>query len=219
MYRQRYTDPGACTQQRNARSQLKTMFYCRFLLFFCFYVLCCYAAFRVNATSPPRNAKSSDNLQHIDSAGSTRYKGRSTEGLEGFEPGDVAPDFQVHTLDGVFIYSPQNDSSSALIVHAFTNKSAFLECLWTWSESLSDLLKYLPSNTEVLLLSLDDTAPQDALWMREQVYNAAAHGYRHIQYHINISHITLARFLSFYQTVPRFIMILDNTILLYSQMH
>ncbi len=86
---------------------------------------------------------------------------------------------RLQTLNGVFIYSPppQNDSRSALIVHAFTNKSAFLECLWTWNESLSDLLKYLPSDTEVLLLSLDDTALQDALWMREQVYRAAAHGY------------------------------------------
>uniref|UniRef100_A0A672S712 Uncharacterized LOC107592527 n=1 Tax=Sinocyclocheilus grahami TaxID=75366 RepID=A0A672S712_SINGR len=158
------------------------MFYCRFLLL-CFYLLYFCAAFRVNATSPPRNAKSSDNLQHTDSAeqnaGSTRHNGRSTEGLEGFEPGDVAPAFQVQTLDGVFIYSPQNGSRSALVVHAFTNKSAFLECLWTWSESLSELLTYLPSSTEVLLLSLDDTALQDALWMREQVYRAAAHGYRH----------------------------------------
>ncbi|RXN10609.1 septin-7 isoform X1 [Labeo rohita] len=83
---------------------------------------------------------------------------------------------EVQTLDGVFVYNPQNHSKSALIVHAFTNKSAFLECLWTWSESLSDLLKYLPSDTEILLLSLDDTALQDAHWMREQVYRAAAHG-------------------------------------------
>lgn len=164
------------------------MFHSRFLLL-CFYLLYFCAAFRVNATSPPRNAKSSDNLHHIDSpehnAGSSGYRGRSTEGLEGFEPGDVAPAFKVQTLNGVFQYSPQNDSRSALIVHAFTNKSAFLECLWTWNESLSDLLKYLPANTEVLLLSLDDTAQQDALWMKEQVYTAAAHGYRHIQDHIN----------------------------------
>ncbi len=175
------------------------MFYCRFLLL-CFYLLYFCAASRVNATLPPRNAKSSDNLLHVDSAeqkaGSTRYKGRSTEGLEGFEPGDAAPAFQVQTLDGVFIYSPpQNDSRSALIVHAFTNKSAFLECLWTWSESLSDLLKYLPSDTEVLLLSLDDTALQDALWMREQVYRAAAHGYRDKYRHI--WYITAAFFRSF----------------------
>lgn len=167
------------------------MFYCRFLLL-CFYLLYFCAAFRVNATLPPRNAKSSDNLLHVDSAeqkaGSTRYKGRSTEGLEGFEPGDAAPAFQVQTLDGVFIYSPpQNDSRSALIVHAFTNKSAFLECLWTGSESLSDLLKYLPSDTEVLLLSLDDTALQDALWMREQVYRAAAHGGKEILSRLHFS--------------------------------
>ncbi len=73
------------------------MFYCRFLLL-CFYLLYFCAASRVNATLPPRNAKSSDNLLHVDSAeqtaGSTRYKGRSTEGLEGFEPGDAAPAFR-----------------------------------------------------------------------------------------------------------------------------
>lgn len=156
------------------------MFYCQNLLFY-LYLLYFGTAFRGNAASPPRNARSSDNLQHIDSVerstGSSRYKGRSSEGLGGFEPGDPAPAFQVQTLDGVFVYNPQNHSKSALIVHAFTNKSAFLECLWTWSESLSDLLKYLPSDTEILLLSLDDTALQDAHWMREQVYRAAAHGY------------------------------------------
>ncbi len=194
------------------------MFYCRFLLL-SFYLLHFCAAFRVNTTLPPRNTISSDNLELIDSAAqnaeSTRHRGRSTEGLEGFEPGDTAPAFQVQTLNGVFIYSPppQNDSRSALIVHAFTNKSAFLECLWTWNESLSDLLKYLPSDTEVLLLSLDDTALQDALWMREQVYRAAAHGYwpliynrEYIDYrslytdHIDTSYtITVAFSLSFFQ--------------------
>lgn len=154
------------------------MSYCRLLLIYLLYFC---VAFRVNATNPPRNAKSIDNLEHMDSVEqntvNTRSKGRSSEGLGGFEPGDPAPAFQVQTLDGVFIYNPQNDSRRALIVHAFTNKSAFLECLWTWSESLSDLLEYLPSNTEVLLLSLDDSAVQDALWMREQVYRAAAHRY------------------------------------------
>jgi len=156
------------------------MFYCRLLLIY-FYLLYLCFAFGVNATTPPRNAKSCDNLEHIDSVeqntGNTRSRGRSSEGLGGFEPGDPAPAFKVQTLDGVFIYNPQNESRRALIVHAFTNKSAFVECLWTWSESLSDLVEYLPPNTEVLLLSLDDTALQDSLWMREQVYSAAAHRY------------------------------------------
>uniref|UniRef100_A0A672T0F1 Si:dkey-256h2.1 n=1 Tax=Sinocyclocheilus grahami TaxID=75366 RepID=A0A672T0F1_SINGR len=58
-----------------------------------------------------------------------KVQGRS----RGVEPGDPAPAFQVQTLDGEFIYSPQNGSRSALIVHAFTNKSTFLECLWMWS--------------------------------------------------------------------------------------
>lgn len=157
------------------------MYYCRVLLIY-FYLLYLCVAFRVNATTPPRNAKSFDNLEHIDfveqNTGNTRSRGRSSEGLGGFEPGDPAPAFQVQTLDGVFIYNPQNESRRALIVHAFTNNSAFVECLWTWSESLSDLLEYLPSNTEVLLLSLDETAVQDSLWMREQVYRAAAAAHR-----------------------------------------
>ncbi|TRY56867.1 hypothetical protein DNTS_013957 [Danionella cerebrum] len=126
------------------------------------------AALFLNAASPRGNVKWFNNLEHVNTA-------RLNEGLGGFEPGDPAPGFEVHTLDGQFTYTPQNDSKRVLLVHAFTNKSAFLECLWTTSESLADLLEYLPSNTEVLLLSLDETAVQDALWMREQALSAAAH--------------------------------------------
>lgn len=160
-------------QLRNLHIQVKVMQFCRSLLL---YFLVC-----VCAASNPRNAKSSDNLihlEHLDSLNrNIRFQMKPHGGLGGFEPGDIAPAFRVQTLDGVFVYPPQNESRSALIVHAFTNKSAFLECLWTWNESLSDLLEHLPPGAQVLFLSLDETAARDAVWMREQVYRATFHRY------------------------------------------
>ncbi|KAG7469656.1 hypothetical protein MATL_G00131150 [Megalops atlanticus] len=89
--------------------------------------------------------------------------------VEGFEPGDGAPGFQVKTLDGEFVYPPPSGLNFSLIVHAFTNKSAFLECLWTSQSSLTDFIQYLPESAHVLFLSFDDTAARDALWMKEQI--------------------------------------------------
>ncbi|NP_001373269.1 uncharacterized protein LOC337520 precursor [Danio rerio] len=162
------------------------MFYCRFLLYF--YLLYFGASFRVIAASSQGNDKAPKNLHLVKR---NAIKTRPSDALGGLEPGDPAPAFQVHTLDGMFVYSPRNESGRALIVHAFTNKSAFLECLWTWSESLSDLLDYLPSSTEVLMLSMDETAEQDALWMREQVYRAAAHRGKEIlsRLHFSPTHV------------------------------
>ncbi|KAI1886130.1 hypothetical protein AGOR_G00210840 [Albula goreensis] len=98
--------------------------------------------------------------------------------IEGFEPGDTAPDFQIKTLDGVFVYPPRSGSNISLIIHAFTNKSAFLECLWTSPSSLSDLVQYLPDSCHVLFLTFDDTAARDALWMQEQIHRAATLSHR-----------------------------------------
>ncbi|XP_066501080.1 uncharacterized protein si:dkey-256h2.1 [Hoplias malabaricus] len=108
---------------------------------------------------------------------------RSTRaGLGGFDPGDPAPEFRVHTLDGEFIFQPKNQSSpgSSLIIHAFTNKSAFLEALWSSNESLSDLVEFLPLNAQVLFLSADDQAAEQALWMRDQVHSAAGSRWKEI---------------------------------------
>ncbi|XP_044215965.1 uncharacterized protein si:dkey-256h2.1 [Thunnus albacares] len=90
----------------------------------------------------------------------------------GPEPGDVAAAFRVPTLDGEFIYQPGNLKGS-LVIHAFTNKSGFLECMWSSESSLSSLVQDLPDSTHVLFLSQDDSAVSDALWMQEQVQRAA----------------------------------------------
>uniref|UniRef100_A0A3Q3VQB7 Peptide-N-glycosidase F N-terminal domain-containing protein n=1 Tax=Mola mola TaxID=94237 RepID=A0A3Q3VQB7_MOLML len=87
---------------------------------------------------------------------------------DGPEPGDLADSFTVRTLDGEFSYK-QGPQLGPLIVHAFTNKSGFLECLWSSESSLSSLVEELPDSTQVLFLSLDDCALSDVWWMREQV--------------------------------------------------
>lgn len=90
----------------------------------------------------------------------------------GPEPGDLAEPFTVHTLDGDFSYTP-GARRGALLVHAFSNKSGFLECLWSSQESLSSLVRDLPDSARVLFLSQDDSAVTDALWMRDQLQQVA----------------------------------------------
>lgn len=92
--------------------------------------------------------------------------------LDGSDPGDFADPFSVRTLDGEFSYKP-GALGGALIIHAFTNRSAFLECLWSSESSLSTLVEELPDRTQVLFLSMDDSAVSDVLWMREQVQRIA----------------------------------------------
>ncbi|KAF1388390.1 hypothetical protein PFLUV_G00089680 [Perca fluviatilis] len=91
---------------------------------------------------------------------------------DGPEPGDPASAFTVLTLDGEFSYQP-GALRGPLIIHAFSNKSAFLECMWSSESSLTSLLEELPNSTQVLFLSLDDSALSDALWMRDQLQRVA----------------------------------------------
>ncbi|XP_017284069.1 uncharacterized protein si:dkey-256h2.1 isoform X2 [Kryptolebias marmoratus] len=90
----------------------------------------------------------------------------------GPEPGDLAAAFTVPTLDGKFSYEP-GALKESLIIHAFTNKSGFLECLWSSEVSLSSLVEGLPDSSQVLVLSQDDSAVTDVLWMREQLHRVA----------------------------------------------
>ncbi|XP_077950753.1 uncharacterized protein LOC120810644 isoform X2 [Gasterosteus aculeatus] len=96
----------------------------------------------------------------------------STPSPDGPEPGDLAEAFSVPTLDGEFSYQP-GSARGPLVVHAFSNKSAFLECMWSSESSLISLVEELPNSTHVLFLSLDESAASDALWMREQLQRVA----------------------------------------------
>lgn len=89
------------------------------------------------------------------------------------EPGDLAEPFSVRTLDGEFSYQP-GALRGPLIIHTYTNKSGFLECLWTSESSLRSLVEDLPNSTQLLFLSLDDSALSDVTWMREQVRRVAS---------------------------------------------
>lgn len=97
---------------------------------------------------------------------------RKTSITVGPEPGDAANPFTVPTLDGEFTYEP-GALRGPLIIHAFTNKSGFLECLWSSESSLASLVEDLPESAQVLFLSLDESAVSDALWMRDQVQRVA----------------------------------------------
>lgn len=91
------------------------------------------------------------------------------------EPGEPAAAFTVPTLSGEFVYQPGGAGSAgvSVAIHAFTNKSAFVECLWSSSSSLASLVEELPSSAQVLFLSLDDSAATDALWMRDRLHSVA----------------------------------------------
>ncbi|KAM4600691.1 uncharacterized protein ACJ7VT_020595 [Polymixia lowei] len=99
---------------------------------------------------------------------------KSPPEIQGIEPGDAATYFKVTTLDGEFVY-PSGGLRGSVIIHAFTNKSAFLECMWSTESSLVDLVQELPDSAQVVFLSFDDSAVSDALWMRDQVHRAAMH--------------------------------------------
>ncbi|XP_030013151.1 uncharacterized protein LOC115435096 isoform X2 [Sphaeramia orbicularis] len=101
-------------------------------------------------------------------------------------PGDLADAFRVPTLNGQFVYKPGGLQGS-LVIHAFTNKSGFLECLWSSQESLSGLVQGLPDSAQVLFLSLDDSAVQDAQWMRDQVQRAAMHSKKEVLSRLHFS--------------------------------
>lgn len=89
------------------------------------------------------------------------------------QPGDLAEPFTVRTLDGEFAYVP-GALRGPLIIHTYTNKSGFLECLWTSEASLRSLVEDLPNSTQLLFLSLDESALSDATWMREQLQRVAS---------------------------------------------
>ncbi|XP_068997991.1 uncharacterized protein [Embiotoca jacksoni] len=97
----------------------------------------------------------------------------------GPEPGDLAAAFKVPTLDGEFSYQPGAPGGS-LVLHAFTNNSAFLECLWSSESSLTSLVQGLPDGSQVLFMSLDDSSVSDVLWMREQLLRAAMHSKKEV---------------------------------------
>ncbi|XP_032415423.1 uncharacterized protein LOC116717881 isoform X1 [Xiphophorus hellerii] len=106
----------------------------------------------------------------------------------GPEPGDRATAFHVPTLDGMFSYQPDGRAvKDSLVIHAFTNKSGFLECLWSSESSLKSLVEGLPNRTQVLFLSLDDSAVSDALWMREQLHRAAANSRKEVLTRLHFS--------------------------------
>ncbi|XP_030640502.1 uncharacterized protein LOC115820930 [Chanos chanos] len=146
------------------------------------YVICLYLSeFLIVAAVREGNAKFLSNLKSkvrtpltFDHSTVNLKMKRNPTQTTGFEPGDLAQAFHVKTLDGEFIYPLPSDTNSSVVIHAFTNKSGFLECLWTSEASLSDLVDYLPATAQVLFLSLDDSAARDALWMREQVHSVAA---------------------------------------------
>ncbi|XP_006791947.1 uncharacterized protein si:dkey-256h2.1 [Neolamprologus brichardi] len=111
---------------------------------------------------------------------------RSRQPPAGPEPGDPADAFKVPTLDGEFSFQP-DALRGPLVIHAFTNNSGFLECLWSSESSLKSLVEELPNSTQVLFLSLDDSVVSDVLWMREQVLRAAAHSKKEVLSRLHFS--------------------------------
>ncbi|KAJ4930594.1 hypothetical protein JOQ06_024903 [Pogonophryne albipinna] len=123
------------------------------------------------AAGKPKLIEDGAACESMDSAALSLRSSKASS-PDGPEPGDPAAAFRVATLDGEFSYKP-GAQRGPLIIHAFSNKSAFLECLWSSESSLSSLVEELPASSQVLFLSLDDSAVSDALWMREQLQRVA----------------------------------------------
>ncbi|XP_075266555.1 LOW QUALITY PROTEIN: uncharacterized protein LOC115396397 [Salarias fasciatus] len=123
------------------------------------------------AAGRPRRSGGTLSRDTFDDASSRTHPGKVL--AAGPEPGDPADAFSVPTLDGEFSYKPGGARRGAVIIHAFTNKSGFLESLWSSESSLGALVEGLPDSAQVLFVSLDDSSVDDALWMREQLQRAA----------------------------------------------
>ncbi|XP_071388895.1 uncharacterized protein [Centroberyx affinis] len=118
----------------------------------------------------------SSHYEPLDNTVTLRSRRNHHAETPGLEPGDAAAAFRVSTLDGEFVYPAGGGGArGSLIIHAFTNKSGFLESMWSSDASLSGLVQDLPDSAQVLFLSQDDSAVSDALWMREQLHRAAVH--------------------------------------------
>lgn len=129
------------------------------------------AAAHVAAASAAQRGRRRSALTEEEHSERAQGNAAARETVYSLEPGDIAAAFSVSTLDRRFVYEPGLFHGS-LIIHAFTNKSAFLESLWSSIEALAPLVHELPESAHVLFLSLDDSAPSDVLWMREQLQQA-----------------------------------------------
>ncbi|XP_062255672.1 uncharacterized protein si:dkey-256h2.1 [Platichthys flesus] len=105
---------------------------------------------------------------------------------DGPEPGDLAAAFRVPTLAGEFSYQP-GAALGSLVIHAFTNRSGFLESLWSSESSLLSLVRELPARAQVLFLSLDESSVSDALWMRDQLQRAAGDSHKEVMSRLHFS--------------------------------
>ncbi|XP_078454085.1 uncharacterized protein LOC144720862 [Lampetra planeri] len=111
---------------------------------------------------------------HAVGAGASSPKPRDSQ----FEPGASAQPFALKTLNDSFVFPDGLPDNSCVLVHAFTNGSGFLECLWGSAESARTLVEALPRNAELIVLSLDESAAADVAWLRERVDAAVAHSGR-----------------------------------------
>nr|XP_005999526.1 PREDICTED: uncharacterized protein LOC102348151 [Latimeria chalumnae] len=97
-------------------------------------------------------------------------KGPGEEANLEYQPGSPALSLRVKTLDGEFVYQAHTARANfSVLFHAFTNKSGFLECMWSTGSSIRDLVNELPDQTQLVFMSLDETAPDDVKWMKYQI--------------------------------------------------
>uniref|UniRef100_A0A8C4QFQ0 Si:dkey-256h2.1 n=1 Tax=Eptatretus burgeri TaxID=7764 RepID=A0A8C4QFQ0_EPTBU len=90
---------------------------------------------------------------------------------ERFTPGSPARPFTLRTLNGSlsFPHGGAFPGNCSLVFHAFTNRSAFSECLWSSEESVLALVQGIPRNAHLVLLALDGSASRDVLWIRDRI--------------------------------------------------
>ncbi|XP_071789142.1 uncharacterized protein [Asterias amurensis] len=84
-------------------------------------------------------------------------------------PNQPAKPFQLLTLNGVLTYPSPTLSNTPMILHAFDNHSAFLECLWTSKDSLESLVSGIPDNTHLVFIPTSDDGLSQATWMKSQI--------------------------------------------------
>jgi len=90
------------------------------------------------------------------------------------KPGTVAQPFEIWTLNNGLVTYPSSKLPLDIPIgfHAFTNKSGFLESMWTTEESLKNFVQTSPSNVNYVFMTYDDDAIKIVSWMEKAIITA-----------------------------------------------
>ena len=122
----------------------------------------------------PVRLQSSYQQQFIRSAFIEKFTSKDTETSSSIIPGSKAPKFHIWTLNHGLVTYPSLLLPDTVPIgfHAFTNRSGFLECMWSSNQSLVDFVNTSPTSGRYVFMSFDSNASEIVLWMQKRLIDA-----------------------------------------------